>query len=84
VDHGYIKGLDSFLNVFKYIKGLRNTSLVIFNYKLIVVYKVEFKIYSAFFTLVTLKKFKNISQLTFLNINFLLYLFKSFSDFYFL
>jgi hypothetical protein len=80
VDHGYIKGSDSFLDVFKHIEGLGNTSLVVFNYRLIVVYKIGFKIYSAFSTLVTLKKFKNVSQLTFLNINSLLYLLKPFSN----
>jgi hypothetical protein len=80
VNYSYIKGLDSFLDIFKHIKGLRNTSLVIFNYKLIIIYKIEFKIYSAFSILVTLKKFKNISQLTFLNINFLLYLLKPFNN----
>jgi hypothetical protein len=80
VDHGYIKGSNSFLNVFKRVEGLRNTSPVIFNYGLIVVRKVGFKIYGAFFTLVTLKKFKNISRSTFPSINSLLHLLKPFSD----
>jgi hypothetical protein len=60
VNYGYIKGLDSFLDVFKHIKGLKNISLVVFNYRLIIIYKIGFKIYSVFSTLVTLKKFKNV------------------------
>jgi hypothetical protein len=61
VDYSYIKGSDSFLDIFKRVEGLKNTSLVIFNYKLIVVREVRFKIYGAFSTLVTLKKFENVS-----------------------
>jgi hypothetical protein len=80
VDHGCIKGLDSFSDVFKRVEGLGNTSLVIFNYGLIVVREVGFKIYGAFSTLVTLKKFENVSRSTFLSIDSLLHLLKPFSD----